>query len=167
MRVTQADERMVIADTPGCLWLFGGVFVLSGSFVLLMLFTDAPARAPAFGTRLSAFVIGVSHLAVGLWLVRRHVETRTELDRARGQGSHRVRRPWSRQVIVTNFALADVRAVDVRHDRDGDGDPVFQIRLWLSGSRMLPLQGQPAQGERSALQHADEIRRFLNLSASV
>jgi hypothetical protein len=167
MKVTETRERMVVADTPGCLWLFGGMFVLSGSFVLLMLLMDAGMGSWVAWERLSALVIGASHFAVGFWLVRRHVETRTELDRGSGQGSHRVRRPWSRQVVETTFALADVRSVDIRHDRDGDGDPVFQLRLWLSGSRMLPLQGQPAQGERKALEHADAIRRFLKLEASV
>ena len=163
MRITQRDNQMVIADTPGCLWLFGLMFVLSGSFAMFAAFAAATPPTFVTFTRSAAFVIGVSHLAAGLWIVRRHASTLTELDRGNGRGLHRVRRPGSRAQAVTVFALGDVRAVDIRHDRDGDGDPVFQLRLWLSGSRMLPLQAQPAQGERAALQHADAIRRFLNL----
>ena len=163
MKITQADGRMVIADTPGCLWLFGLMFVLSGSSAMIAAFAVAAPPTFVFLTRSAAFVIGAAHLSAGLWIVRRHASTLTELDRESGQGRHLVRRPGSRTPAVTAFALADVRAVDIRHDRDSEGDPMFQVRLWLSGSRLLPLQAQPAQGERAALQHADAIRQFLNL----
>ena len=163
MRIIERDNQLTIADTPGCLWLFGLMFVLSGSSAMIAAFAVAAPPTFAAFTRSAAFVIGASHLAAGLWIVRRHASTLTELDRVTGRGLHRVRRPGSRAPVVTAFALSDVRAVDVRHDRDSEGDPVFQLRLWLSGSLMLPLQAQPAQGERAALEHAAAIRHFLNL----
>lgn len=163
MKIIESDDHMVIADTPGCLWLFGLVFVASGTCVLLIPFTSTEWGRFALWERAAILAIGAAHLAAGVWTVRRHAATRTELDRRVGRGTHRVRQPGARFATVTNFALSDVRFVDVRADKDSEGDPMFQLRLWLTGSQMLALQSQPAHGEASAREHAAAIRRFLGL----
>ena len=164
MRIREVDGRMEIVDTPGCLWLFGLVFVGSGLFVLSVPFTSAQWATFALWVRAAILTIGAAHLSAGLWTVRRHAATQTELDRSAGRGTHRVRQPGARAPIVTAFALADVRAVDLRHDKDSEGDPMFQLRLWLSGSRVLLLQSQPVHGEAQARENAERIRRFLGLA---
>jgi hypothetical protein len=163
MKITEANGRMVIADTPGCLWLFGLMFVASGLLVLSVPFTSESWIDLVLWLRCAVFAIGASHFAAGLWTIRRHAATRTELDRATGTGTHRVRSPGARVPTVTAFPLGDVRAVEIRPDKDSDGDPMFQLRLWLRDSRVLPLQSQPAHGESRTRENAERIRRFLGL----
>ena len=164
MRISQSSTRLVISDTPGCIWALGVVFVASGTFVLTI-----PLFAPewaGFGwwERAAVLAIGVSHLGGGLWTIRLHPDTRTELDRARGTGSHRVRHLGRRAATIAHFRLADVREVAIVESTDGDGDPVFALRLRLSGGRDLPLQGHPASGRPNAGERAEVIRHFLGLS---
>ena len=163
MKITERDGRLEVVDTPGCLWLFGFVFVASGLFVLSIPFTSTQWATFPLWERAAVLAIGAAHLAGGLWTVRRHAATRTELDPATRRGTHRVQQPGTRVATVTTFELADVRAVEVRHHTDSDGDPMYQLVLWLSRSRTLLLQSQPAHGEAQARGHADAIRRFLKL----
>ena len=163
MKITETSGRMVVTDTPGCLWLFGLAFIGSGTLVLTVPFLGREWPSFHLWERAAVVVIALSHLAGGLWMVRRHAATRTELDRTSGIGTHRVRRPGSRVPVVTVFSLADVRGVDVRQAQDSEGDPMFQLRLWLAASRVLLLQSQPAHGEAQARKSAAAIRRFLAL----
>ena len=165
MRITCPGTHLVAADIPGCIWLLGLVFVASGTFVLTV-----PLFAPEWSTfgpweRAAVLAIGVSHLGGGLWTIRHHAATRTELDRARGTGTHCLRRPGERAATVTGFRLAEVRDVDVSEEKDSDGDPVYALRLLLSDGRALRLQGHPAPGATSARERAAAIRQFLRLPA--
>jgi hypothetical protein len=167
MRITHSGAHLVAADTPGCAWSLGLVFVASGTLVLTV-----PLFAPEWATfgfwaRAAVLAIGASHLGGGLWTIRHHPETRTELDLARECGVHSVRRPGERAPTVTRFRLADVRDVTVLEEKDSDGDPVFTLRLLLSGGRELRLQGHPAGGKASALERAGAVRRFFGLPALV
>ncbi|HKG94005.1 MAG TPA: hypothetical protein VKA84_19000 [Gemmatimonadaceae bacterium] len=163
MRITGDGDRLVIEDTPGCLWLFGFVFVVSGTVVLAMPWIAENWATLRAWERLVALGIGLAHFSAGVWMILRHSATRVELDRAGNAGTHEVRRPFARRSAVTRFPLDEVRAVDIARSKDSDGDPMFQLRLWLSGSRVLPLQAQPAHGEERARERAAEIRGFLRL----
>src|SRR5215204_1470374 len=128
MRIIETGSRLVLRDVPIGLWLFGLMFVSSGSFVL-----TAPLWAKEWGgfrfwERLAVIAIGVAHLAGGLFTAGQARATVTELDRATNRGSQRVRRLWSRWQGAfgterTEFALGDARAVEIVHSKDGDGDP--------------------------------------------
>ena len=156
----------MVVDTPGSLWVFGLLFVSSGTLVLSVpFFADGWATFRAW-ERAAVLVIGLSHLAAGLWTIRRHPATRTELDRATGMGSHRVRRAGSGTRVQTNFPLADVSSVHLRQSADSDGDPMYQLQLSLADHRVLLIQGQPAHGEALAREHLRVIRSFLGRPAS-
>jgi hypothetical protein len=66
---------------------------------------------------------------------------------------------------VARFSLGDARAVEIVRSADSDGDPMFQLRLWLVESRALWLQAQPTHGEERARENAAQLRRFLGLRA--
>src|SRR5689334_3845154 len=96
MRIIETDSRLELRDIPRGLWIFGLVFVASGSFVL-----SVPLIAPEWPgfvlwQRLAVIAIGVSHLAGGLFLVGRARATVTEFDRATNLGAQRVRKLWTR-----------------------------------------------------------------------
>ena len=57
-----------------------------------------------------------------------------------GEGVHLVRRPWFGEPTVTRFRLDDVRTIEIVKSQDSDGDAMYQLVLWLSGSRRLALQ---------------------------
>ena len=164
MRITESPTRLTIADTPTAVWTLGAAFVGSGLLTLSVPITVADWAGLRAWERAAVLAIGASHLAGGMFTIGHHPATRTEMDRATGLGTHRVRRAWRRPgPVETPFPLADVRAVEVVRSRDSDGDPAFQLRLWLVGSRRLWLQAHPANGEAPAEERAARVRRFLGL----
>jgi hypothetical protein len=163
MRIQHSASRLVARDTPGCLWLFGLAFVMSGTFVLV-----AAPLSPEWATftgweRAGILAIGFGHLGGGLWLIRHTPATTLELDRARGTGTHRIRHPGDRSETIVAFKLADLRDVDVLEERDSDGDPAFVVRLVLAGGRELRLHGPTVPARPPAVQRADTIRRFMGM----
>jgi hypothetical protein len=145
MRIIETDSRLVLRDVPTVFWLFGLVFVASGAFVL------------------------ASPLWAAEWRDFRLRATVTELDRATNRGSQRVRRLWSRWrgaqgAERTEFALGDARAVEIVQSKDSDGDPMYQLRLWLAGSESLWLHAQAVHGgEARVREQAERVRHFLGL----
>ena len=165
MRITQSGLRLVAKDTPGCLWLFGLVFVSSGTFVLVA----APLSQEWAGfvgwERTAILAIGIGHLAAGLFLIRYTPATVLELDRTRGTGTHRLRHPGDREWTITQFRLADLRDIGVLQSSDSDGDPAYTVRLVLADGRELRLHAATMNSRGPADQKAGEIRRFVGLSA--
>ena len=163
MRITQSGLRLVAKDTPGCLWLFGLVFVSSGTFVLASA-PFSPEWADFTGwERTAILAIGIAHLGAGLFLIRRTPATVLELDRARGTGTHRLRHPGDRAWTVTQFRLADLRDIDVLQSADSDGDPAYTVRLVLTDGRELKLHGATMSSKAPAERKAADIRGFMEL----
>ena len=163
MRISETTDRLVVQDVPMAIWLLGLAFVTSGSFVLTIPLWSADWPRIGLLARSAIVVIGASHLAGGSYTMLRAAATRTELDRQGGVGRQIVRRPWRRGATRTQFALADARALEIVRSTDSDGDPIFQLRLWLAGSRPLWLMAQPVHGEQRLLERADRVRTFLGL----
>lgn len=160
-RIKHSAERTVVVDVPRGMWAFGAIFVCGGIILL-----GIPVRGTAWGTfsnwqRLAVLAIGLGQLAGGLFTISTNVATETLFHRATGEGRHAVRRPFRRQADVTRFDLKDVRDVEIRPARDGDGDPMYQLMLWLADSRVLPIQGQPAHNRAQAEARADMLRQVL------
>jgi len=170
VRIIETDSRLVLRDVPRALWLFGLVFVASGLFVLSVPLWAPEWRGFRIWERLAVLAIGVAHLGGGLLTAGQARATVTEFDRVRGRGSQRIRRLWSRWRGVrghesTEFALADARVLELVQSKDGDGDPMYRLKLWLAGSESLWLQAQAVHGEAAVREHAERVRRFLRLDA--
>lgn len=163
MRISETTNRLVLDDVPMAIWLLGSAFVASGTFVLSLPLWSVDWPRMGLLPRTAIIAIGASHLAGGAYTMLKAAATRTELDRGQGIGRHVIRWPWRRNAGHSQFALDDARGVEVVRSTDSDGDPVFQLRLWLSGSRSLWLMAQPVHGEQRVLERAERIRRFLGL----
>ena len=166
MRISETADCLTLRDVPMGIWLLGMAFVASGAFVLSIPFWSRDWQLFGGWERVAVILIGAGHLAGGSYTVLRATATRTELDRSSGMGRHTVRLAWWLGTRRAQFALADARAVEIVRSADNDGDPIFQLRLWLAGSRHLWLVGQPVRGEERVLAHAERIRAFLGLTTS-
>jgi len=168
VRIIETDSRLVLRDVPRVLWAFGLVFVASGLFVLTIPLWSPEWHGFRLLERLAVLAIGAAHVGGGLFTTNQARATVTDFDRTDGRGTQRIRRLWTRWqgahgAARTEFALADARAVEIVQSRDGDGDPMYRLRLWLKGSDSLWLQAQPAHGEAAARERAAHVRRFLRL----
>ena len=150
-------------DTPIGMWIFGSLFVFSGLVVLSIPFVSTAWSGFVLWERAAVVAIGAGHLFGGSWSVWRYVSTVTTFDRVSNEGVHIVRRPLSPRSRVTTFKVDEARAIEIVRTIDSDGDPVFQLRLWVAESRVMWLQGQPAYGESAAQSAAARIRKALGL----
>ena len=165
LRLERFATRTIVRDVPRGMWAFGSVFVLSGLFVLVAapMSRDWARFSPL--ERVGVIVIGLGHFIAGCYSVWRYEATVTTLDHASGEGTHEARRPFHRAGTLTRFRLGDIRTVEISKHVDGDGDPMYQLRLWLAESRVLALQSQPAHGIERAERSAAALRDALGLTA--
>jgi len=139
-RIRHDERRTIVRDVPRGSTLFGLVFVCSGLFVLTTATHGESWNGFVLWVKLSVLAIGLGHLWAGCWLVWRRLDTTTTFDHATGEGVHVVRRPYFGEPTVTRFRLDDVRTIEIVKSEDSDGDPMYQLVLWLAGSRRLALQ---------------------------
>lgn len=164
MHVSETTDRLTITDVPRGVWGLGLLFVASGTLVLCFAPTAPEWKAFVLWERLAVVVIGLSHFAGGLYQTVRATATRTVLDRASRTGVQELRPFWPvLRTATPTFSLADAKDIEIVRDRDHDGDPTYQLRLWLRDSRKLWLQAQPTNGEGRVLDAAVRVRRFLGL----
>jgi len=164
--IEESAQSIIVRDRPSGMWVFGSIFVLSGLFALSIPFASAAWSGFVLWERAAVIAIGLGHLAGGAFTVWSHRETLTTFDRATGEGVHIVSRPFVRGAEPTRFRINDARAIEIAHATDSDGDSMYQLRLWLSESRVLPLQAQPMHGEARAKGGASRLRDALGLAES-
>jgi hypothetical protein len=165
-RIQHDERRTVVRDVPRGLTIFGMVFVCSGSVVLTSATHGESWNHFVLWERLSVIAIGLAHFWGGCWLVCRRLDTRTTFDHATGEGVHVVRRPYFGEPIITHFKLDDIRTIEIVTSQDSDGDPMYQLVLWLAGSRRLALQ-VPEHGLARAESNRAKLVGGLGLAETV
>jgi hypothetical protein len=166
MRITETETRLVLGDTPAATWVLGFVFVASGLFVLTIPFFAKEWATFRMWEQLAVLAIGLGHLGGGLVTAFTAAAAHTQLDRASGRGAQQIRRLWPRRSEPPiNFSLADAVSVQILESADSDGDPIWQLRLWLRDSGRVWLTAQPSLRERVATEAAERVAKFLGLDA--
>jgi len=162
-RIDQSADRVVVRDTPGGQWVFGSLFVTSGLVVLSITFASDAWVGFVLWERLAVLAIGVGHLTIGAWYVWRYAETIITFDRTTGEARALLRHPYSWRPQIAEFKLDEMRVIEIKKSVDSDGDAMYQLRLWLSGSRVIELQSQPSHGRERAEDRAATLRSALAL----
>lgn len=131
--------------------LFGGIFVLSGTFALsAALLGWGGLDSHGDWERLGIGFIGVMHLMGGLvvgWGRSIHVRaTRAGVEWT----EHRPFRSVTRRTIPPS----EIAELDLLTEHDSDGDEVYRVRLRLASGEVLPL----SRNGSASREHAEGIR---------
>lgn len=160
MRTKVEPGRLILEDSPGCFWLFGLFFLLLGSLPiagLLGLFAEPWKvrgwQAPA------AVLMGLAAVAAGVYVVYTSPRSRVSFDVTRGQVSVARRGLLRRE--GQRFGLDELRAVEVVEDADGEGDPVYTVRMRLTRGEPCELSSLWIPNRRHCEERVAEIRAFL------
>jgi hypothetical protein len=164
MRIERHGTALLVRDTPGCFWLFGLWFVAGGAFAIALPFIATNAGELAWWERALAALIGLAVLAGGLYVIGEAPAVRAELDPAADRGVVTTRALWRRE--RAEFRCSDVVFVELKEERDSDGDPLFQLRCRLRDGRVLPLQSRPAYGREAAAARQAQLREFLGMTTA-
>jgi hypothetical protein len=164
MRLIERDTSIELRDTPGCLWLLGAWFVAGGAFAIAMPFIATNRHELGWGAKSVVILIGLGVLAGGAYTVASTRWFRLRLDPVtRRAVLERGRLLRGRETV--SFAFDDVRSVEARPGRDSDGDPVFELRIWLRSGQFLVPHGQPLRGEDHARAQAERLRAALGVES--
>ena len=161
MRIHEQGNVLTAQATPGCLWIFGLWFVAGGTLGLVMTFAASNAHELAWWERVFAFGMSAGCAAAGIFVIVGAPAIRAVFDRTNGHAV--VTTTGLRARSRVEFACRDVCVVDLKEEKDSDGDPMYQVRLWLRDGRSILLQSQPAHGREWCAARADAIRRFLGV----
>ena len=159
MHLRRRDDTLVVSSSPRLLLAIALAFVTVGTLgVAIALFGEA-GRALHGWPWLAALSAGVAILAGGVLVLTELRFVRLSLDRAAGRGTLTTEALWDSSRV--DFRLGDVRGIEVLRERDGDGDPKFRLRLWLTDGRALALHGTTLYDGESAEGWARRIERFV------
>jgi hypothetical protein len=161
VRIEERGNVLTARATPGCVWIFGFWFVAGGILAMLMTFIATNAHDLLWWERLLAFTIGAGCAAAGMFVIVTAPAIHAVFDRTSGRAI--VTTTGLRGRSRVQFACRDVCIVDLKEDKDSDGDPTYRVRLWLQDGRAVLLQSQPSRGREWCAVHADTIRRFLGV----
>lgn len=140
-------------DARGCFAVFGGLFVLSGTFATVAALT---AEMPALA-RLCVLAIGLAHLAGGLFAG--WGESRTSVVTPAGVTI--THRRLFRPAETRHVPAGTIEAVEVEDGRDSDGDATFRPQLRLTTGRRVPLTVQTTPSREQAVEIAAAVARRL------
>lgn len=128
---------------------------------MLMTFIATNAHELAPWERLFVFTIGAACASAGAFVIVGAPAIHAVFDRTSGRAI--VTTTGLRGRSRVEFACRDVCVVDLKEEKDSDGDPMYRVRLWLRDGRTVLLQSQPVHGRQWCAVRAEMIRRFLGV----
>jgi len=160
MQIERIDNELIIRETPGCLWLFGLLFlVVGGLFVYGSLgnFTDH-GNVP-FWLITVAFVMGSIGCAVGLRLIHKAPITKVIVDRD------------SETVAYTTYGLAgrthklyhfdEIEEFCLIEERDSEGELIWSLGMKISGGETIKISSLESHDENFKRDFVFRVNEFM------
>ena len=160
IRLASTRRADTVTDATGCLRLFGGVFLLSGTVALSFAFLGA-MEAESWIARGVVAAIGLAHLAGG-YAVGWGRWNECTVTRA---GIVLVQHRMWRRPVRRHIAPSQVREVTVRVKTDSDGDEAYGVELQLVDGECLQLTRYTVPVRLRAEEIRDVIRARLGFPA--
>lgn len=153
MKIEQTNDRLTISETPGCLWIFGLLFVLVGglfAYGALGGLKDFDNQSPWLLAL--ALVFGVIAVIAGIRVISNAPITRIVIDRSHGLVIWNKFGFMGRETLV--YRLGDVSRFCLVDDRDSEGAEIWWFGMELVNGEILRIG--------SVASHvADHERRFV------
>ena len=153
MKSASLPDGLLLTDSPGCFWIFGGFFCAIGGAGIVAAFASAGGGFP-FWQVLLGVGLGLAAVAAGLYLIydapasRVFVSARHKILTIRHRGLFRRRQE--------HIVFSDISSVYLTQGNDIDGDAVYTLRLQRVDGREVPLT-------HLWLHSRDDLERALTL----
>jgi len=161
VRISERGDVLTISERPGLTWFLGFWFVAGGVLAMSMVFLATNAPELEWWERVLGFGIGAAVFAGGVFTLANSPAIVTVLNRKTGLATMRIRGLRKDERIV--FRCGDIIVVEMREEKDSDGDPCYQLLLGLRTGRTLALHSIHGYGRESCEAERQRIRRFLGL----
>jgi hypothetical protein len=158
--IENTSKKLSIRDTAGCIWLLGFFFiVIAGTFILGLsgLFTNLNEVTEL--EKLGAWVISLSGVAAGLWIIYSHPGVYARFDKS--TNSLTVNRKGLMKNVTETYRLSEIKDVVLDETVDSDGDPFYRIALKLNRDKRVLLFSTGLHDKETQQKNVELINEFL------
>jgi hypothetical protein len=161
MKITEhTSTRLTLRDSAGCIWLLGFFFiVIAGTFVLGLsgLFTNLNEVTEL--EKLGAWVISLSGVAVGFWIIYSHPGIFIAFDK--NTDTVAINRRGLLKDETETYKLSEIEDVVIDESVDSDGDPFYRVALKLTKDKQINLSSIGGHDRNVQQKNADVIKIFI------
>ena len=153
MKSSSRPDGLMLTDSPGCFWIFGGFFCAIGGAGIVATIASASGGFPVWQV-IFGIVLGFAAIAAGLYLIYDAPASRVFVSAGRKTLTIRYRGLFRRQLEHIDFS--NIQSIYLLQGKDIDGDAVFTLRLQRVDGREVPLT-------HLWLHHRDDMEHTLTL----
>lgn len=170
MRVRQTSNELIIQEAPGCLWIFGALFLfVGGVFVYGSLGGFADYETQTAWMPLFAFAAGSLAVAAGTWIIYGAPVTKIVVDRA--NENVRIERRGLSGRRETIYRFAEIEKFCLVEGKDDEGCSIWYFGMKLSDSsndvgEEIRITALPTHFEESQRRFVFQINEFMRKQLS-
>jgi hypothetical protein len=153
-------NKLIFRDSPGCFVTFGFFFIIVGG--LIVAFTIGPAANLAhlpFESQLMAFALGMSTVAIGVYIIYDSAGSQIVADRE-ALSLLVIRRGILRRERV-HFLFSEIEDIYTIQKPDIEGDPVFSLRMRLVGGKEVALTHLWVHNRKRLEENASQLKSII------
>lgn len=165
MNISRENDKLTISETPGCLWIFGLLFVLVGglfAYGALGGFKDFERQS--LWLLALALVFGVIGVIAGIRVISDAPITRVVIDRARGIVIWTKFGFMGRETLI--YRLEDVSCFCLVDDRDSEGAEIWWFGMELVSGEILRIGSVASHVEEHERRFVFAANEFAGLQPS-
>lgn len=136
MKSSSRPDGLMLTDSPGCFWIFGGFFCVIGGAGIVATIASAGGGFPVWQVLLG-IGLGLAAIATGLFLIYDAPVSRVFVSAGRKTLTIRYRGLFRRRQEHIDFS--SIESVYLLQGKDIDGDAVFTLRLQRVDGREVHL----------------------------
>ena len=160
MKVEQTVNEITIKETPGCLWIFGLLFVIVGGMLVwgtlggFSNWSEVP-----FWQLVLAFFIATSVMTGGVWIISGAPIRKIVINRIENT------------VLITKYGFSgkqkDLYHFDeIKHfclieEKDSEDSPMWSVGMKLANDELVKISSMPLHSEDLERKYVFQINEFM------
>lgn len=160
MRLKEEFNRIIVQETPGCLWLFGMFFALIGGvFIYGSLGGFVNFGFIPLWQLLLALIMGAIAVAAGISVIYQAPATRVVVDRQAEIVTHQRRGIFGNKTETYPFDV--LRQFTLIEENDGEGALMWSLGIELNDGEIIKVSTLPSHTENYKRDFVFQINRFI------
>ncbi len=166
MKINREGDKLIISETPGCLWVFGLMFVfIGGMFVYGALGGFTNSDMQSIFVLAFALIAGAVGVGAGIWTISKAPITKVAIDRANRIVIWTTFGFMGRETLVYKFD--DVERFCLIEDRDSEGAEIWWFGMELINGEVMRIGAIASHFEENERRFVFAANEFADKQPSV
>jgi hypothetical protein len=160
MRADESGNELIIRETPGCLWLLGGLFCLVGGvFVYGALGGFSNRDEFSFWALAAAFLMGAIGIVGGVWIIYRAPLTTLNLNRADETLTLTRHGLFGKRTDLYRFG--EIQQFLLLEEKDDESNPIWSLGIELTDGETVKISSLPSHSENFKRRFVFAANQFI------